>query len=1147
MPVQFILGRAGSGKTRHLLNEITTLAKNDPLGPPIFWILPRQATFQGERLLTAMLGAFSRIRVVSFDQLGKEILTHCGDVEIPEVTALGRRMVIGHLLRQYQKQLKFYTRSAHRPGLATELDSTFGEFERAGLDSAAFDELRHGMETDDRSGPYLREKLSDLHLLLNEYNKFIGQDRLDPQRRLNRILDRVTECSFLKNARIFVDDFFDFTSHERKLLIEMAGIASRTVVSLLIDPNCDAVKNPQGIQSDLSIFHRTERTYRGLLFSLSEAAVPIDPPILLYNIHRYVSKELTAIENNLFTNGSLSGPVSAVECIDAPDTRSEVDAIARRIKAAIAGGVRYRQIAVLVRDLGEYQEIINASFSEHGLPYFADHRRAAGHHPLLQMVRAALLIAKNNWPTEAVMSLIKSGLAGLTDDQADALENYVFQHRIRGRMWESNEPWAFKRDLIRGEDESGLPILTETDLIDQYRRSLNEKLSPLLEIGKQQKTWPIRDICKRLFLVLNGFEVRTTLVNWMTEAEAAGDLERRGEHEQVWSEFIQLLDHLVELLGDESILLNDFLAVLDSGLESFDLALAPPKVDQILLGQIDRTRPPDLKMVFVLGLNEGSFPRVSNERCVISDRERRSLRARNIDLDHDSERRLLDERLLAYFAFTRASDHLILSRRTADSKGRPTNPSSFWIELHRLVPDLPIHHVSRAGQDNSDTIGTPRQLVTTLLRWVRDGANLTSDDFYPSLYQWLATDAGAAVKNMREHAWHALRYSNQATLDSDIADQLFSNPLYVRVSELESMAACPFQHFTRYGLRLLSRERTEVTNIDLSNAYHDILENLIKDLLETKQDWCEMKPQQAKELIRTHAAEIGRRLRGELMLTTARNRYLLDRIERTLEQACAAMTEMHRRGTYRPQYAGLQFGQGQTLPPYPVNTPAGKQVQLYGKIDRVDVNKKQTGFVVSDYKLSAGALALDRVYYGLSLQLLTYLLVIQANGQQLVGRKLTPAAAFLLQLLRSPQTVDHPSKAISPDDPKFHLQVKPRGLIEARAIKSLDKNFTDGSSEVMSSYIKKDGQLGKRHFTDVAEQAEFEALLQLVQRRLGELADQVISGDISVAPYMIGRQTPCPHCDFRSVCRFEPGVNSYRMLNAMKREEVLKEVTDKAD
>ncbi|HEX4342819.1 MAG TPA: hypothetical protein VH255_05485, partial [Verrucomicrobiae bacterium] len=191
MAVRFILGRAGSGKTRHFLQQIQTLVIADPLGPSIYWLLPKQATFQAERQLTCLLGGFTRVRVVSFDQLGKDILTDCGDVGIPEVTKLGRQMVVGHLLRKHQKDLKFYSASARRPGLAAELDSTFGEFERAGFDATALGDFLNTLQPQDDPASSLGDKLHDINLLLTAYNNHIGQDRLDPQRRLKRILDRV--------------------------------------------------------------------------------------------------------------------------------------------------------------------------------------------------------------------------------------------------------------------------------------------------------------------------------------------------------------------------------------------------------------------------------------------------------------------------------------------------------------------------------------------------------------------------------------------------------------------------------------------------------------------------------------------------------------------------------------------------------------------------------------------------------------------------------------------------------------------------------------------------------------------------------------------------------------------------------------------
>lgn len=1119
-----------------------------PLGPRIYWLLPKQATFEAERELTCRLGGFMRVRVVSFDQLGQEILTDCGDVGIPQVTPMGRRMVIGHLLRKHQGDLKFYRASARRPGLAAELDSTFGEFERAGLDAPALDNLLNKIDPSNDPGASLGDKLHDVQLLFNAYHAYIGQDRLDPQQRLDLVLKRVTECAPLKEATLFVDDFYDFTGYEQKLLVAIARTCRLTEIALLLDPDSPVVHNPHALPDDLSMFHRTERAYRSLYWALHQTEARIDPPLLLRETKRFRSPGLIELERNLFGRQTPRPPiVDEIEFFDAPDARTEVDAAARRIRLALRKGLRLREIALLVRDINDYQELIDASFAEHGVPYFVDRRRTAAHHPLLQFVRACLLIARHGWPHDAMMVLLKTGLAGVSELEADELENYVLRHRIRGKMWESKSPWGFRRELIRGDDEDLLPIgLTETSPIDDARNRVVGRLSPFVAAVRGDQPLPMRQIVTRLFAVLEDFQVRRTLARWMTEAEQAGELEQRGEHEQVWTELVKLFEHLVDLLGDEPVSLGEFLDVLDSGLESFDLALAPPTVDQVLVGQIDRTRTPEVQLVIVLGLNEGQFPCVQREDCVLSDSERRLLQQREIHLDPDSERRLLDERLLAYVAFTRGSRRLMVTRHLADDKGRPCNPSPFWNELLQLAPQLPVKHVLRPSCTDPQGIGTPRQLVTALMRWVHAGAPINAADPWPALYQWLAEHGccNDALDTMRYRAWKALSYTNITALPTEIATRLFPSPLHATVRRLETFAACPFKHFVRYGLQLQEREEPDVTTIDLSNAYHRVLENLITDILQTRKDWCELDSQVISELIRTHAAEIGRTLRGELMLSTARNRYLLERIEKTLEQAIEAQREMHRRGKYRPAFASLKFGGDHAaLPAHRVTTATGQEVHLRGQIDRVDLNDKGGAFTVSDYKLAAGALQLDHVYHGLSLQLLTYLLVVQENGPQLVGHKLTPAAAFFLQLLRSPKAVDHPNDAKASDHPDFHLQIKPRGIIDTRAIHSLDTSMTEGASQVVSAHIKKDGQPGNRHNTDVANEVEFNALLQHVEKRLGQLAEQIMAGAIGISPYWMNRETPCPRCEYRSVCRFEPGINQYRILGGMGREEVLQKVS----
>jgi ATP-dependent helicase/nuclease subunit B len=311
-------------------------------------------------------------------------------------------------------------------------------------------------------------------------------------------------------------------------------------------------------------------------------------------------------------------------------------------------------------------------------------------------------------------------------------------------------------------------------------------------------------------------------------------------------------------------------------------------------------------------------------------------------------------------------------------------------------------------------------------------------------------------------------------------------------------------------------------------------------MIRSSRNWSDVPPAQSEAAIKAYARQVGEALRGELMLSSARNKYLLQRIERTLEQVIAAHEAAARRNRLRPLRAEVGFGIGDAvLPPYEIQTPDGRLVQLYGKIDRVDLIEDQAAFAVIDYKLRGNTLQLDRVYHGLSLQLLTYLLVLESSGEKLAGRKLTPAAAFYVKLMRQLEKTDHPDDAMAPDDPLFNLREKPRGIFSSAVADSLDTGLEDGGSSVVSLYRKKDGSFGRKGSTDVAEPEEFGALLQLVRQRLTELGGQIMDGEIGITPYRHRQESPCGHCDYRSICRFDVQMNPYRPLDAMSREQVL--------
>ena len=1148
--VRFVVGRAGCGKTHRCLEAIVQATRSDPLGPPIYLLLPKQATFDAERQLTCLTGlaAFCRPRVVSFEQFVQEMFDECGGSPIPPVTPLGRQMILGHLLRQNRANLKFFSRVARQPGLPAELDATFGELERSGKTSADLaeyiDELSQANPADVEIAPLL-DKLHDARLLYDAYAAYLGQDRLDQHRRMLQVQALLSHSRQLGQSQIYVDGFLEFTDDERRILVSAAKAGAHIEITLLMDPQSRLLADPHPLPDEMSLFRRTEETYRKLYFALVQENLEVSEPIRLATVQRFTAPAIATLEAQLFRDPVVASSDSdGMEFVQAPDRLAEVDAAARKIRSLLMNGMRLRDIGLFVRDLDQYHGLIDASFREHGIAYFVDRRRTAAHHPLVRLVRNLFQIARNDWPREAVMSLLRGGLCSVSLYDADGVENYLLRHRIHGgEGWESQRPWQYRKQMLGNDQESSAASMG-ADEVESIRRRLLETVGPLIEMLRSDEPRPVRQIAAEIFRTLDRFGVRNILSNWVCQSAEALNFEESAEHGQVWSKLVDLFDEMVELLGDEPITPADFYDVLESGLESFDLALTPPTVDQVLVGQADRMRSPQFKAAFVLGLNQTEFPRVPIDGSILNERDRRSLRKRRIDLDHGLQQRMLDERLLGYIAFTRASQLLIVSRPLVDDDGRSAEPSSFWQRLTGLFPDARQSTISSSRKDAAQ-IATPRQLVAELMRWIRenpDPASTTTGTAFPALYHWFATrDKGDdEIFTMRSRAWPALLYLNEASLSPEIAAALVPAPLNASAAQLETFAACPYQHFARYLLALRPADHQELNAQDLGRLYHDLLENALREVLRRRAEGdSSARLEQAVDRL---ASQVASALLNEVMLSSARNRYLLDRTRRNLRQTALAQREMLKRGLFRPAQVGVTFGDGGILPPFRLTTPAGAQVLLRGKIDRVDRVESTADVAVMDYRLQKTTLQVGKVLHGLSLQLLTHLLVLEANGQPIAGKRLEAAAAFYLPLLRKIEDVNHPSEAPDPADPASRLKLKPRGLFDRRCLGALDRELQSGSSQVVQAHINKNGELGRRNSSDAAESDEFRRLLNTVAKKLGELADQILSGRIDVKPYRLNNVSPCARCDYRSVCRFDPAINRYNYLNMITREQMAGQV-----
>ncbi|MBC7784284.1 MAG: PD-(D/E)XK nuclease family protein [Burkholderiales bacterium] len=1147
MGTRFIIGRAGSGKTHFLHEELVRHIQKDPLNEIALVLVPKHATFQTERAIATdpRLGGFINVRVLSPDDLGELALVETGAASGARLDPIGRGLILGHLLRTYAADLPYFRNSAHQPGLAAEIDRTFGEFERAGRDLGDIDELIDQVGKSSHSDQQaVARKLIDLRRIYQLYQKFLAAQGFDPYSRQTRAHEAIERCPLVQRSLVLIDDFYDLTAHERLLIASVAKTARQTFISLLLDPDAPVLSNLEWIPTDLGVFHRTGMTYRRLHQSLTQAGVMLDPPLRLRDAPRFQTGNLRAIEEGFESPQPMESSDGSVVLQLATDRADEVAAAARAIKSLMAKGFRQRDICVLARVIGDYEALIDVTFVEHDIAYFVDRRRSAEHHPLIRTLHAIGRIVQTRWAPVAVIELARAGLIGISSDEADLLADYIRQHNLPREAWLEDKPWEYHR-RVEEEESHGRSHFSDADVatVNALRVRLRTALAEITDPAWTTGWRSVGKCVETLFAVLSALNVSQSMAAIIKTAEEDNRLQDRAEHELGWTRLIELVDQPVDLLGDVHLPGNQFISLLQTALDELELAITPPTIDQVLVGSVDRTRTQNPRAVILLGMNAGEFPLLITEKAVLNDRDRRALLEAGVEVEPPSRQMILFEQLLGYVALTSASQKLILIRTARDDDGNELEPSPFWHTVGRciggLVEQNPANPIAR--------IATPRQVVSHALAWGRGDNIATSDSAGAEIYNWLAGSAPAAIKSVRDRAWPVLSYTNQPKLSKKIALQIFASPLHASVSRIEAYAACPFQHFLRYGLRLQEPPDSDVSALDLGILYHGVLERLVRKTIDQRTDFATA-TDLTQPQIREIAQQVGQELRNQVFLSNARNRYTLEHLETVVERLIRSQQFIAERGVFRPGFAELVFGRNGQLPPLEMRTPHGNDVVLSGKIDRVDITASNTHFTVIDYKLGGQTFDLGDVAHGLMLQLLTYLLVLEAHGEKLTGTKLTPGAALYVKMLRSIDPTKNPIDAPEPHEPEYHARSMPRGVINAAAAGHMDSSLGSvGKSDTYKIARTKSGELA-RTGNDAIEQDQFADLIRFVGRKIAMLADAMIAGDISIAPYVIGKVTPCPHCGYRSVCRFDRLIGGYRRLEPLTRDQAMEVIrTDGAE
>ena len=1155
MSVRFVLGRAGAGKTRHCLESIRAELKENPLGPALILLVPEQATAQMERTLLAgkdLKGTF-RAQVLSFRRLAYKVLAgtgRSGEI-IPSVT---ERMILRHILNEHKSELKVYGAVTDRPGLVNKLLENLKELIAERAEPAELQEA--AAKTGNRQ---LTAKAFDLALLLESYQQYVDRHGLERTSALDTLGIRIEQTDFLQQSRIWVDGFAGFTRQETDVLIALSKCSAAVDICLLTDPKS---KPSRGSDNPLRLFNQTEQTYHKLSEALAQAGVSVAKDTLeLSNSASSIPAELKQLEANLFSQNRLRpasceaiSRICKICLVAAAEHRSEVDGVVReilRLTRRKDDPLRYRDIAVIVRDFSAYHDLLALGLREHGIPFFIDRRYNLSHHALVELLRNATALLSEDFSLQSVRGLLKTGLLGIDQHELDRLENYILAQGIKGGSSWQGEDWKHSGHIILPGDVEDATADKEEDLakINATRQKLLKQLGRWCQQSSGARK--VRDWVQAIVALLERLKVPEQLSNWANEAEGEGRAELAEQHRRVWECLVELLDQMVEVLGNEQVALAELTDILNAGMAEFSLGLVPPKLDQVLIGSVERSRHPSLRAAFVIGMNEGVFPRSLSEDSVLSDRERELLDNQNVRLGPTAEELFFRERLLAYIAMTRPQDYLWVSYSAADQTGKTLNPSPFVAEVLRAVPGLEISRLAGSTEPGDPALAsTTARMAASVAEQFRAGLDELPEKIskrWLSAYRWLIErgESGAAKEILL-----SLVYRNTPHLEPGTRGELLGQTIRTSKTALESFAACPFQHFAGRLLKLTERGDASVRSVDLGRLYHRAMERLGQELIQARSRLANMDREEAVERITNISNDLVEKLaETEPALAIGRNQFLAGYMLKHLREAVEAVHLRSGVGQLYPVAVEQKFGIDEKSNSWPALCfvlDKRRTLKLRGIIDLLelaegsepDVHVRYA--VVYDYKRSREKrFELSKVYHGLDLQLLIYLLAVRDLGPDTLGAKtIVPMGGFYVSL-KGP-TISKAKPGADSDEEDLLSRSRPRGLFRTDKINLLDST-RQGRLRAVHGTITKDGKFSKAG-GDWLEGEDFEVVLEYAAEKIRGLAHEILNGKIGVEPYRLGQHVPCTYCVFHSVCRVEPLTRPYRELETLKKEQALEQM-----
>ena len=1102
MPLKFVFGPSGSGKSSYLYQHVIQESMKYPERNYIV-LVPEQFTMQTQKDLVMMheRKGIMNIDVLSFARLAYRVFEETGGGGLPVLDDEGKNLILRKIAGDYESELKMLGGHMKKQGYISEVKSVISEFTQYDIGE---DEIERVMESAGESSR-LYYKLADIRLLYRGFTDYLREKYITKEELLDVLSCEVEKSERLKNSTVVLDGFTGFTPVQDRLLGELMRHCREVIVTVTMDRR----GNPYVYEHPYQLFALSKQMVTSLLQIAKQNKIPVEEPVELYDHVPWRFKEqeaLAFLEKHLFRYGAgaYEKEQEQVKLHLAKNPREEAYAVAEQVRRMMREDrYRLRDIGVIVSDMDVYADHLKQAFIKYDIPFFMDYKRSILLNSFVEYIRSVLHMAEQSFSYESVFRFLRTNLAGFTYEEIDELENYVIGLGIKGyKHWQ--EKWTRK---LRGMAQEDL------DKMNHYRRQLVEKVDGLIYVLRQRRK-TVADITRAIyeFMVQENLQVR--LAEQEELFKAKGELALAREYAQIYRIVIELFDKFVELLGDEQVSLSEYCKLLDAGLEEARVGVIPPEVDQVVIGDMQRTRLKDIKALLFAGANDVYLPGALLRTGLLSELDREKFAREKLTLSAGGKEKAYVQKFYLYLNLTKPSEKLDIYYSKVSADGKSVRPSYLIQELQKLFPKLKVRDEERylKEQELTENIGFDRMIREFVQkRHETDGA-------WCELYNWYKKNPKWQEKVERFLEAGYYRKPLDA-LTEEAAKRLYGEEFETSITRMERFAVCAFSHFLTYGLGLREREEYDFQAADLGNVCHRALERFSYKVEREAGDWLKLTEEKRKQYVEESVEEAIADYGNSILYSSSRNAYLIVRMKRMLEKTVWALTKQLAAGDFKPAAYELRFANG--------------------KIDRVDTCEDGDCVYVKviDYKTGSKSFDVTALYHGLQLQLMVYMdAALQMEQKKHPEKEILPAGVFYYRI--QDPLIDRPKEG--EEQESILKELKPDGMIslEKEVLEHLDHCMV-GESSVIPVKYNKNGSLSKS--SKAASAQDFYLMMKYAVNKVEEIRQKILSGDVKVNPYRRGTETSCDYCSYRQICGFDTKMEGYRYreIEAMSVDKVI--------